>query len=126
MRLGIAARRALQRFDEAAQRGERRAQLVAGIGDEIRAHPLDAPRLGDIAEGEHEELLAGIVSLFRRCGPHDIDRVRRHAFGMLDLVRFAGGDGFAHHVENAGRAQPRRKIGIGRNGAERLFGGAIL
>ncbi len=41
----IVARRTLQRLDEAEHRGERRAQFVAGVGDEVGAHALDAPRL---------------------------------------------------------------------------------
>ena len=42
---------AAQRVDEADQAGQRRAQLVAGIGDEIRPHPLDRPV--PRAVGEH-------------------------------------------------------------------------
>ena len=51
-RRGIVARRALQRLDEAEQRRQRRAQLVAGIGDEVGAHPLDAPQRRQIVEGQ--------------------------------------------------------------------------
>ena len=40
-RRGIVLGGALQRLDEAEQRGERRAQFVAGIGDEVGAHFLD-------------------------------------------------------------------------------------
>ena len=40
-RLFIVPRRTLERFDEARQRGQRRAQFMAGIGHEIRAHALD-------------------------------------------------------------------------------------
>ncbi|EKD60314.1 MAG: hypothetical protein ACD_54C00818G0001, partial [uncultured bacterium] len=35
---GIIARRALQGFDEAQQRGQWRAQFVADVGDKIAAH----------------------------------------------------------------------------------------
>ena len=44
---GVVARRPLQGFDEAGQRGERSAQLVAGIGDEVGAHLLDPPQRRD-------------------------------------------------------------------------------
>ena len=49
-RRGIIARRPLQRLDEAGERGERRAQLMARIGDEIGAHLLDAPQRREIVE----------------------------------------------------------------------------
>lgn len=52
-RLGIVARRALQRLDEAQKRSERRAQLVTGVGDEVGAHAFDAPGLSEIAQGDH-------------------------------------------------------------------------
>ena len=44
-RLGVVARRAAQGLDKAGQRGERRAQLVARIGDEVGAHLLGAFQL---------------------------------------------------------------------------------
>ena len=56
----IVARRSLQRLDEAGERGERRAQLVARIGDEIGAHLLDPPQRREIAERhQHEVRLSG-------------------------------------------------------------------
>lgn len=45
---------------------------------------------------------------------------------MLDLVRRVGGDGFAHHVEHAGRAHTGRYMGAKRHLAEGLFGSAVL
>ena len=53
---GIVPRRAQQGFDIAAQRRQRRADLMAGIGDEIRPHPLYPLRLGEVAKhqgGDH-------------------------------------------------------------------------
>ena len=44
-RLGVVVRRALQRFDETEHRGERRAQFVAGVGDEVDPHALEPPLL---------------------------------------------------------------------------------
>ena len=54
----IVAGRPLQRLDEAGERGQRRAQLVAGIGDEIDADAVDAPALAEIVEDENDELAA--------------------------------------------------------------------
>jgi len=34
----------LQSLDKTEQRGQRRAQFVTGVGDEVDAHPLDAAR----------------------------------------------------------------------------------
>ena len=42
--------RAAQGLDEALDRGQRRPDLVAGIGDEVRAHPLDHHLLGLLAQ----------------------------------------------------------------------------
>ena len=55
-RLGVVARRALQRFDEAEQRGKRRAQFVAGIGDEVGAHFLDPAQRREIVKGDQHEI----------------------------------------------------------------------
>ena len=38
------------RLGEAADRGERRLQLVRGVGDEVAAHRLDAPHLGHVVK----------------------------------------------------------------------------
>ena len=51
----VVARRALQRVDEAGERGERRAQLVADIGDEIGAHVLDAADRREIMDGDDDD-----------------------------------------------------------------------
>ena len=51
-RLRIGVRGALQGFDEAQQRGQRRAQFVARVGDEVGAHPLHPPRFRQIAQGQ--------------------------------------------------------------------------
>ena len=51
----IVARRPEQRLDKAGQRGERRPQLMAGIGDEIGAHAGDGQPVGDVVEGDEHE-----------------------------------------------------------------------
>ena len=52
----VVAGRPAQRLDEARNRGERRAQLVAGIGDEVGAHAVDPARLALVLEHQHEEI----------------------------------------------------------------------
>ena len=49
-RLGVVAGVVLQRLDVADDRGERRAQLVAGVGDEVRAQLLGAAGLGAVLD----------------------------------------------------------------------------
>ena len=41
LRRGVVGGRPAEGLDKADQGGERRAQLVADVGDEIGAHPLD-------------------------------------------------------------------------------------
>jgi hypothetical protein len=48
---GIITRRPLQGLDEAGQCRKRRAQFMAGIGDEIDAHLLDAAVRREIMKG---------------------------------------------------------------------------
>ena len=72
-RVDVVARRSLQRLDKGAQRSERRAQLVAGIGDEIGAHLRQAVLLGEIAEGDEH------VRRGRRRGTRQARHGRRHA-----------------------------------------------
>ena len=68
-RLGVVAGRALQGLDEAQHRGQRRAQLVARIGDEIGAHGLEPPGRGEVAEEQDDPGLdigmAGRIGLQR-------------------------------------------------------------
>ena len=46
-RLGVVGGRPEQRVDEADQRGQRRAQFVAGIGDEIGAQRIEPLLVGE-------------------------------------------------------------------------------
>ena len=47
------AGRVEQRFDVAADRGQRRPQLVRDVGDEIAADLIGAPQVGDVVQHEH-------------------------------------------------------------------------
>jgi hypothetical protein len=125
LRLGVGAGRPLHGLDEAAQGGERRAQLVAGIGDEIAAHPVDAAQFGYVLERQQEQVLPRAFYMERR-DADDIDPLGGKPLGMLDLVRLVGGDGLAHHVEDARRAEARRNMKAGLERAEGLFRRAVL
>ena len=90
-RLGVVARRTLQRLDEADQARERRPQLVARIGDEIRAHPVGLLDLGHVVERHERAAPAG----FRKRGR--LDPSREHALHRagkreLDLAALAAGE----------------------------------
>ena len=84
-RLGIVARRPGQRIDEAAQRGQRRAQLVAGIGDEVLAHALDHQLLGELAQADQGGRLAA------QADRHDqhAERARRRTRQLERELRLA-------------------------------------
>ena len=97
-RARIAFGAALQRLDEAAQRSERRPELVARIGDEIGPHLVDALDFGQVAE-QHEDVDGTGLLAFLRQGR---DRRRhaaadRNALGIGDRHGAAalrrGGDG---------------------------------
>ena len=49
----LVQRAVLERLDEPADRGERRAQLVRRVGHEVAADLLHAPAVGDVVEGDH-------------------------------------------------------------------------
>ena len=65
---GSSLRRPLQRLDEAEQRRERRAQFVAGIGDEIGAHLLHAAQRREVVES-HSRMSHGALRRRPRAGP---------------------------------------------------------
>ena len=48
-----------QRFDVAADRGQRRPQLVRHVGDEVAADLIGAPQLGDVVQHEHDAVRRG-------------------------------------------------------------------
>ena len=54
--LGVRLGRALQRLDESREGRERRAQLVAGIGDEVGAHALDLLFARQVAQHDQRAL----------------------------------------------------------------------
>ena len=101
-RLGVVARRAGQRLDEAGQRRERRAQLVAGIGDEVRAHAFDHQLLGELAQSDQRR--------GARAQPdrHDLDpeRARRRSRQVqVELGRAVPLQRLVDRGEDAGIAQ---------------------
>ena len=107
----IVAGRAFQRLDEARERGQRGAQFMAGIGDEIGAHFLNTPQGCEIAQSEKEKSVAERPQI---CGRRDRGDHRlpptlgRNAFGELDtlggLAFHRAGDG----VDQLWNAQPDR------------------
>jgi hypothetical protein len=87
----VRARRTHQRFDEARERGERRAQLVAGVGDEIGPHARQRELLGDVVERDEKE--GGRIGQ-----PHRADGDRIDPLGIAAL---AVGDGRALPLRGA-------------------------
>ena len=85
----VLARRALQGVDEAGDGGERRAQLVADIGDEVGAHLLDAADRGEIVHGDDDDA-GGRPSTRHRRDEGLRPARRRQPGGELDALRLAG------------------------------------
>ena len=113
-RRGILARRALQRVDEARQRGERGAKLMAGIGDEVGTHLLDATQRREIVKREQHEARPG-RGLRRRDRRHHrfVPAVDRHALEELRALRAprsrARGGSRPGPPARAARATPARR-----------------
>ena len=105
-RLRVVARGALQRVDEAGERRERRAQFVARIGDEIRAHLLDPVQRREIVK--HQQDRGGRRRVAERADMRHEPAVDRHALGELDALRAAAGRDRAHRLDHLGGAQRER------------------
>ena len=94
-----------KRLDKTEQRGERRAQLVAGVGDEVDAHALDAPRFGQIAQAHDGG----------RLEPFDLHRrdmrfkpaFHRQTFDPDGLLRLAAGEHARHASSMSGERRLR-------------------
>ena len=87
-RLGIVAGGSLQGLDEAEQRSQRRAQLMARIGDEIGPHGLQAAGRGEIAEEQDDARLDARHAATSAWQGADMDlegALGRNALGILDL-----------------------------------------
>ena len=108
---------ALQRLDEAAQRGKRRAQLVARIGDEIGPHLVDALDLGQVPQ-QDEDVAVGLGAAHQRR-----DR-GRHAPADRNPLGIGHGDHApaqrrgAHGVEEFRRADHRGDVAAFAQGRE--------
>ena len=103
--------RPLQRIDETRQRGQRRAQFVAGIGDEIGAHFLDPAQRRLVVE-RHQHAFVGAAEQ----GGHRHRRddqfhpaIDRHVVEIGRAPRFGGRDRLAQRGDDFGRAQ--RELG---------------
>src|SRR5262249_49815005 len=119
-RYRIVARRALQGIDKAGERGERRAQFVAGVGDEIGAHLLDPPQRREILPADKTE---ATLEAGRGAGQSDgRDRAREpavdwYAFKEFHPLRLVGRDGAPDGFddfrppqrERGGLATPQRR-----------------
>ena len=82
-RLDIFSGRGLQRFDKARQRGERRAQFMADIGDKFRLDAFDR-KLHRNVENNQNDL--GVFK--RRNANFEIAAHLPHA-GIIEIGRFA-------------------------------------
>jgi hypothetical protein len=99
-----------QRLDEAGQRRERGPQLVAGVGQEVRAHALCAPRVGLVTQQDHQFLhRAGFP--FQGLG-EGAPEPRLHADGLeRHHLGLAGRQGLVDRLQHLGPPQGRAERG---------------
>ena len=105
----ILARRPAQRIDEPRQRGKRRAQLVAGIGNEVGAHLLDPPQWREVVERKQQEAGPG-VGPARQYRGHDgfVPTVERHALEEFGALGCPARARVADRLQHLRHAQPER------------------
>ena len=80
---------------------------MAGIGDEVGAHFLDAAQRGLIVEG-HQHAFIGAAKQGRHRHRRDDQfhpAIDRHVIEIGRAPAFGGGDGFAKRGDDFGRAQ---------------------
>ncbi len=108
----VVERAGLERFHERLERGDRRAELVRDVGDEIAAGGLDAPQLGHVLEQQHGTAAVG------QTGGHDLDPAPwRWIQSQLDhLGDGAGGSRRAGNLHHVGVAH-----GLGQRAAVQLL-----
>ena len=73
-----------QRLDVAADRRERRPQLVRDVGDEIAADLIGAPQVGDVVQ-DHDDAVGGVAAGGGRAGNDRAGRIARRR--QLQRVR---------------------------------------
>ncbi len=117
-RLAIVARRTPQGLDEAEQRGERGAQLVTRIGDEIGTHLLAPFRGGEIVQG-NDDGAGGDMRAERRDAGAEL-ALDRQAEGELDEPLALAAQYRIDGGEHCGMAQARGKVPADELTAEHL------
>ena len=111
--------RAAQGLDEADQRRERRAQLVADIGDEIGAHAVDALDHGQVLERDDRGRAVG-QRLGQGLDARAQDALDRRRQGELDVARGAVLERAFGGVEHRRVAQERGEAAADRRAAEQV------
>jgi hypothetical protein len=108
-RLGIVAGGPLDRLDEADDGGERRAQFVAGIGDEIGPQLFQPPLLREVAQRQQDEVGAAAVARLGCDGDgRRLDAEPAgdgHPLGIVDDLRAVAGERAAHDLDHFRRPQ---------------------
>ena len=100
---------------------KRRAQLVAGIGDEIGAHTVDAARLALIAKDEHEQPGSGSD----RGGGDAEHAFDRHPFGIVDGAPSSGRDHLPDEVLHFRCPEPQLQDHAADDAAEGSLGAFV-
>ena len=107
MRRGVALCGPLQRFDEAEQRGQGRAQLVAGIGDEVDPHGFELHRLRAVPERDERRRTGTVGGTGRpqRAGAQREGPFDRAARDEFDVDGGLAAQRALHRLDRFGHAQ---------------------
>jgi hypothetical protein len=112
----VVARRPLHGLDKSHQRGQRRSELVAGIGHKVGPHPVHAAGFREIAERDDKQSLGWIGGGGDRCDPNLMPALRGHPLRMLHALGNAASNNPRDKIENGRRSYPGRQhraLGIG-------------
>ena len=110
--------RALQRFDEAQERGQRRAQFVACMGDEIGAHALGLLLARQVPE-QYEDHLLRLEGAYG--GDISFEMARHgHMQFVIDTPRAAMLENRLHRVQYGGGPYGGRNVLVVRVHVEKI------
>ena len=109
LRLRIVLRRAAQRLDKADEGGERRPQLMAGIGDEIGAHPFHRAFARAVGQQQHQPPAIRQRRLHRDDMDLQVAR-HRHRQGDVHLMGAATGQRLVQRLSQRRVAQQRGQV----------------
>ena len=123
-RFGVIARRPAQGLDKAGQCGERGAQLVTRIGDEVGAHLFGTLQFGNVVQAQHRDRAVGrgLVDAGKAGAQLALDRDGQ---GELNHARGFTAQHFIRRRQQDRVAQGRGEVAWWRRDADKIRGGGV-